>query len=127
MEFNGEFKEISEATKMVVISDGDIIRNEVSYRPSGPVMGQLGQDRFTRQTFGNKDFIVNTVNYLTDETGLLNLRSREIKLRLIDKAKTGSKPQVLLWQLLNTVVPIFLILVFGLIHHFNRRRKWGRG
>jgi ABC-type uncharacterized transport system involved in gliding motility auxiliary subunit len=112
---------------MVVISDGDIIRNEVSYRPSGPIIGQLGQDRFTRQTFGNKDFIVNTVNYLTDETGLLNLRSREVKLRLIDKSKINTKSQILFWQLLNTAAPIFLILIIGIAHLIYRKRKWGRG
>lgn len=124
--FNVEYKENSVPTKMVVISDGDIIKNEVSYRPSGPIIGQLGQDRFTRQTFGNKDFIVNTINYLTDETGLLNLRSREIKLRLIDKSKIDTKSQILYWQLLNTAIPILLIILLGIIHQIFRKRKWSK-
>lgn len=124
--FEGEFKEKSKPTKMAVISDGDIIRNEVSYRPSGPIIGQLGQDRFTRQTFGNKDFIVNTINYLTDETGLLNLRSREIKMRLIDNTKIDTKSQILFWQLLNTAAPLLLVILLGIIHQVNRKRKWGK-
>ncbi len=124
--FDGEFKEKSKPTKMIVISDGDIIRNEVAYRPSSPVIGKLGQDRFTRQTFGNKEFIVNAINYLTDETGLLNLRSREIKLRLIDKSKINTNSQKLVWQLVNTAAPIILVILVGLFYYFARKRKWGK-
>ena len=68
---------------MIVIADGDIIRNEV--RRSGAVETPLalGQDKYTDEMYGNRDFIVNCLNYLVDDNGIMELRSRELKLRLL--------------------------------------------
>lgn len=115
------FIEIADtAGKMLLVSDGDIIRNQLHYSKGYAL--PLEMDQFTGQTFGNKDFILNAINYLCDDTGLMQVRSRDIKLRLLNKTKL--EEEKLSWQLLNTVVPVLIILLFGLIRHFIRRRKY---
>jgi len=108
---------------MIVVGDGDIIKNQ--FHISKGYVLPLGFDQFTRQTFGNKDFILNSINYLSDESGLISVRSRELKLRLLDSTKTNK--QRLFWQLLNTIMPILLILGFGIIKNRLRKRKFSRG
>jgi len=75
----------SEPTKMIVIADGDIIKNQIRTTGQRPQPLALGYDRYTGQTFGNKDLILNAMNYLIDENGLITIRSRELKMRLLDK------------------------------------------
>ena len=106
--------------KMIVISDGDIIRNEVQYsaRKSYP----LGYDIYTKQTYGNKNFILNCINYLCDDSGLISVRSRELTLRLLDKKKV--KTERLKWQIMNTLLPLLALLLFGIIHNRIRKRKY---
>ena len=82
----------------------------------------LGLDRFTQQYFGNKDFIVNAVNYLTDQEGLIQLRTKEFKLRLLDRTKI--REERLRWKIINTVVPVLVVIVCGIVYHFLRRRKY---
>ncbi len=106
--------------KMIVVGDGDIIKNQ--FHISKGYVLPLGFDQFTRQTFGNKDFILNSINYLCDESGLISVRSRELKLRLLDSTKTSK--QRLFWQLLNTIAPILLILGFGIVKYRLRKRKF---
>jgi len=114
-----KFKERSRFSKMIVVADGDIIRNEVSAR--GGVM-PLGYYDFTRQTFANKDFILNCVEYLADDTQLIETRNREIKLRLLDKQKIQESK--LFWQMLNLGLPLLLVVIFGLVYNFIRRKKY---
>lgn len=116
------YKEKSKPTKMIVVGDGDVIRNDI-HRASGQVY-ELGYDQYTRQQFANKNFILNSMNYLTDDAGLLSVRSREVKLRLLDKKKI--KNEALKWKLVNTLVPVGLVLVFGGIQFFLRKRKYSR-
>lgn len=116
------FVETSENNKMIVVSDADIIRNEVRERADGVFISPLGYDRYTKQTYGNKEFVMNAVHYLVDQKGLLDLRSREFKLRVLDKARIIDER--LKWQLINTIVPIFFVLVFGGILMFIRKRKY---
>jgi len=116
------FKETSEPTEMIVISDADIIRNEVRQRADGVFISPLGYDRYTKQTYGNKEFVMNAVHYLVDQKGLLDLRSREFKLRILDKAKIIDER--FKWQLINTIVPIFFVIVVGGILMFIRKRKY---
>jgi ABC-2 type transport system permease protein len=75
-----------------------------------------------RQQFANKTFLLNCMNYLLDDGGLLQLRSREIKLRLLDKKKTAT--QQTKWKLINVGLPIVLILLFGLVQLYIRKRKY---
>jgi ABC-2 type transport system permease protein len=118
-------REKSRPTRMIVVSDGDIIRNDVTDSPDGPAIAPLGFDRYTSQTFGNREFILNAVNYLTDETGLMRLRGREFRLRLLDRQRIQTES--LKCKLLNTLLPVILVVLFGTAVHFNRRRKYSRG
>ena len=112
----------SRPTKMIVVADGDIIRNEVSWGGGNPEPLTLGLDRYTMQTFGNKDFLVNCINYLVDENELIGMRSRELKPRLLDQ--TRIKEQRTLWQVVNTLLPILLIIIAGVIWNALRRRRY---
>jgi ABC-2 type transport system permease protein len=115
-----DLKKKSITTKMIIISDGDVIRNDVQTSSGKPY--PLGYDKYTNQTFGNKDLILNCMNYLCDDSGLIGVRSRELTLRLLDKKK--SKTERLKWQLINTCVPLLLVFVYGGIHFMRRKRKY---
>ncbi len=114
------FREQSDNNKMVVIADGDIARNYVNKRTNKYLA--LGIDQFTRQEFGNKDFMLNVVGYLCDDSGLMTVRSKKLKIRLLDK--TVLKNDKFKWQLINTILPIGLILLFGIAHYFDRKKKF---
>jgi ABC-2 type transport system permease protein len=116
------FRASGQPAKMIIISDGDIIRNDVTMSPNGPVIGQLGVDRYTSQVFGNRELILNAVNYLTDETGLMALRGREFKLRLLDKKKIAEEGMK--WKLVNSVGPVTLVVLFGILFKYRRKMKY---
>ena len=118
------FRENSLPTRMIVVADADIIRNDVSRRGDGAYITPLGYDRYTNQTYGNKDLVVNMVNYLSDDMGLMNLRSREFKLRLLDKNKVLE--QRTKWQLLNLVVPSAVLLLFVIAWLLVRRKRFAK-
>ena len=110
-------------TKMIVVSDGDLIRNDVISSPDGPIITPLGYDKYTSQTFGNKDFILNAVNYLTDEAGLIKLRGREFRLRLLDRKKI--QDEELKWRLINMITPLLIIIIMGMVINIYRRMLYG--
>ena len=114
------FKGISPATKMIVVADGDIIKNNI--QQSTGKFYPLGYDRYTGEIYGNKNFILNAVNYLCDDSGLITVRSRELKLRLLDNAKLTAER--VKWQFINTTLPILLVLLFGVVHYYIRKRKY---
>ncbi len=109
-------------TKMIVVADGDIIRNEVEVDNQQMYLVPLGYDRVTKQTHGNKDFIVNSMLYLTDDEGVMELRNRTVALRLLNRAVVESKRTQ--WILINTLVPIALIILLGSVYLFYRHRKY---
>lgn len=112
----------SKPTKMIFVADADIIRNDVQGSGENMNILPLGFDRYMNQQFGNKDFILNAVNYLTDDDGWMALRNREIKLRLLHKpAVIGLRT---FWQTINMVLPLLLLGLFGLGFFFIRRRKY---
>ncbi|MDP2335631.1 MAG: gliding motility-associated ABC transporter substrate-binding protein GldG [Bacteroidota bacterium] len=117
-----EVKTESLPTKMIIFADGNLIANQ--FRISGGVAEYmpLGYDRFSKQTFGNKALLLNAVNYLCDDEGLMELRSRVFKIRLLDKVRM--KEGKLMWQLLNVLVPLVLISLFGAVFVYIRRRKY---
>jgi gliding-associated putative ABC transporter substrate-binding component GldG len=117
-----DYKKRSVPTKMIVVSDADIIRNDVKQRADGVFISPLGYDRFTKQTYGNKAFVMNAVHYLIDESGILDMRSREFKLRILDKQKVLKEK--VRWQLINTVLPIVFILIFAIVIAYLRKRKY---
>lgn len=116
------FRESSKETSMIVVADGDIIRNQLNRKTGEP--WPLGYDQDTRQYLGNKDFIINAVSYLADENNLISIRSREIKIRMLDKTRVAEEQ--LFWQIINVAVPIILIVVFGFIWAFIRKRRYAR-
>jgi ABC-2 type transport system permease protein len=116
------FKEYSKPTSMIFVSDGDVIRNQFSIPGGDPL--PLGYDQFTRETFGNKEFILNVISYLTEGSALISLRSREIKLRLLDQTKL--RDYRLQWQVFNLLLPVIIILFMGGILIWYRKRKYTR-
>ena len=114
------FKETGEPTKMIVIADGDIIRNEVVHRADGTRIFPLGFDRYMNVQFGNRSFVKNCIYYLLDDGNTMQIRPREWTMRLLDKAKIF--PRRSLWIAINTALPILLVLAAGAI--FTGLRKW---
>ena len=125
------FKNESVPTSMIVVTDGDIIRNQLaqldyakknSKRIGSPL--PLGYDQYTNITYGNKQFIENAMSYLLEGEGLINVRSRELKIRLLDMNKVNSNP--VKWQLINVVLPSALMILFGIILAILRKKKYQR-
>ncbi|NNF01964.1 MAG: gliding motility-associated ABC transporter substrate-binding protein GldG [Bacteroidia bacterium] len=116
------FRESGDSTKIIVIGDGDMISNYAN-REAGR-MYPLGYDRFTRQFFGNKNFLLNAIDYLVDDSGLLSVRSKEIKLRLLDQTKVDAERQK--WQIINIGIPLIIVILFGIIRMISRRRKFAK-
>jgi len=110
-------------TRMIVIADGDIARNEVSTLGNRINPLPLGYDRYTGQTFGNKDLLVNCLNWLVDDIGIMELRSREIRIRLLDRSRIDEHR--LFWQIFNTAGPVILLLLAAFVFSFVRRRRYG--
>jgi ABC-2 type transport system permease protein len=121
-DLNFKVKTESTDTKMIVIADGDIIRNEVRRNGTTETPGILGQDKYTGEMYGNRDFLVNCLNYLVDYNGIMDLRSRELKLRLLDSSVI--KKERLKWQLINIVCPVFIVIIAGIIYNWLRKRKY---
>ena len=111
-------KDESIETKMLVISDGDVIKNDVQ---GGKPM-ELGFQRYTGNTYGNKEFLLNAVNYLLDDTGLIDIRSKEIELAFLDKEKVAQEREK--WQVINLVGPLLILLIFGIIFRLYRKHKY---
>ncbi|MCK4750204.1 MAG: gliding motility-associated ABC transporter substrate-binding protein GldG, partial [Bacteroidales bacterium] len=123
---NAEVIPRSQPTSLFVVSDGDIAANSVQMT-EGQFMAQpLGYDRYTRQRFGNSEFIMNVVNYMTDNTGIMELRSREFKLRLLNREVIGQRSIVLKWKLFNVLFPLLLVFISGGLIQLIRKRKYIR-
>ena len=115
------FKNIGKTNKMIVVSDGDIIRNQLdkNYQPL-----ELGYDKWTNKLYGNKEFMMNCVNYLLDDTGLINIRSKAVNLPLLDKEKVYSN--YTLAQVITVGLPIIILGFFGLLFTYIRKRKYAK-
>jgi len=117
--FNSElYKEISNENKMIIISDGDIIANQVHQQQ--PL--ELGLDKWTNIRYGNADFLMNAINYMLDDSGLLKIRSKNIQLKFLDKQKAFAKRSY--YQFLNVLFPLIILALFGFTYHFLRKRKY---
>lgn len=119
---SGVVKNSSVPNKMIVIADGDIIRNDI--RKASNNVYPLGYDKFTGQMFGNKSFILNCIDYLCDESGLISVRSKEIKLRMLDSSVLAENKSMIIW--LNTLGPVLLIIIFGLYKMIRRKARYAR-
>ena len=121
---SSEVKTESLPAKMIVLADGNLMANQFRISNGVPEYIPLGYDRYSQQTFGNKAFLLNSVNYLCDDEGLMDLRSRVFKIRLLDKVRM--KEGKLMWQTFNVLIPLLLILLFGIVYVYIRRRKYKR-
>jgi ABC-2 type transport system permease protein len=111
-------------TRMVFIADGDIIRNDVQGNGKDMQLIPMGFDRYTQREYGNRSFILNSILYLTDDDGWLQLRSREFKLRTLNKKLIVEDKK--LWQIINVVLPLIFLLLFALGYTLIRRKIYNR-
>ena len=125
------FKSKSVPTSMIVISDGDIIRNQLAQldyaKKNNKRIGSplpLGYDQYTNITYGNKQFIDNAVTYLIEGEGLINVRSRELKIRLLDINKVNGNQ--MMWQIINVILPSAIMIVLGIILAILRKKKYNK-
>ncbi|AJR03927.1 gliding motility-associated ABC transporter substrate-binding protein GldG [Siansivirga zeaxanthinifaciens] len=108
----------SAPTKMIVIADGDIIKNDVvRNKPQ-----ELGFDKWTGQSYGNKEFLLNAVNYLLDDNGLINIRTKEIAVAFLNQEKIASEKTT--WQIVNILLPLILLAAFGVLFSYIRKKKY---
>ncbi|MDX1720717.1 MAG: gliding motility-associated ABC transporter substrate-binding protein GldG, partial [Salegentibacter mishustinae] len=108
----------SEETKMLVMSDGDVIKNDV--QRGKPL--ELGLERYTGNTYGNEEFLLNAVNYMLDDSGLIDIRSKEINIAFLDDRKTADEREK--WQVINIILPLVLLGLFAFVFNYFRKRKY---
>ena len=115
------FVNLGKTNKMIVISDGDVIKNQLdkNYQPL-----ELGYDKWTNKLFGNKEFLMNCVNYLLDDNGLINIRSKVVNLPILDKEKVYDNYTSA--QIISVGLPIIILGIFGLLFTFLRKRKYSK-
>jgi len=115
------WKKVGKDNKMIVVSDGDIIKNQLdkNFQPL-----ELGYDKWTNNLYANKEFMMNCVNYLLDDNGLINIRSKEVDLPILDKEKVYAKYTYS--QVITVAVPIVILLVFGVVFTILRKRKYSK-
>lgn len=115
------YQKIGVDNKMIVISDGDVIRNQLDkdYQPL-----ELGYDKWTNKLYGNKEFLLNCVNYLLDDSGLINIRSKTVEIPLLDQEKVYANYTAS--QVFTIGLPLFLLAAFGLVFTVLRKRKYSK-
>jgi ABC-2 type transport system permease protein len=124
----GGFKESSDSTgKMVVVGDGDMVLNGLSFKKNEPL--PMGKNPYTEDTqyeyqFANREFLINILEYLTSNAGIIESRNKDVVLRLLDPKKTEAERTK--WQLLNIALPIVLVVLAGAVYQQVRRRQYAR-
>lgn len=116
------YRDVSKPTRMIVVSDGDIIKNKI--RGSSTAIVPLGEDQYTGQVFGNKSFMLNCIDYLCDDSDLMTLRSRELKLRLLDRQRIADEQ--LKWQIINTAGPVILVIIMAVVLFYRRKIRYAK-
>ncbi|MFP4288046.1 MAG: gliding motility-associated ABC transporter substrate-binding protein GldG [Bacteroidales bacterium] len=114
-------RDVSQPAKMIVVADGDILRNQFD-RQGEPL--PLGFDRFLNETFGNADFVMNAINYLNDDMGIMEARTREIRIRQLDRNRINEDK--LLIQFTNIALPVLLVFIFGAVRFYWRKRRFNK-
>ncbi|MCB0589392.1 MAG: gliding motility-associated ABC transporter substrate-binding protein GldG [Phaeodactylibacter sp.] len=117
-----EFRAQSEPTRMIVVSDGDVAKNKVNLKNQS--FSPLGYNEFDRYLFANKDLLMNAVEYLLDNKGVIEARGKDVRLRLLDTVK--AKEETAFWQLFNIGLPLAFLLAFGVFYNWVRRRRFAR-
>lgn len=119
---NIRFTETSKPNRMIIIGDGNVAKNQVVFRQGKYIPYPLGYDRYTGIMYGNREFLLNCVNYLLDEADIISIRNRDINIRLLDKRKVEINLAII--RTLNIVVPILLVCLAGVIIYFFRKRSY---
>lgn len=112
------FKTSSPDNKMIVIADGDIAKNQIMKGQAMP----LGFDFLTQQHYGNEQFLRNALDYLLDDSNLMQLRNRNIEMRLLDKQRINEERQQ--WQWLNLLLPLAIISILAGLFYWLRQKKF---
>ncbi|HQE34747.1 MAG TPA: gliding motility-associated ABC transporter substrate-binding protein GldG, partial [Flavobacterium alvei] len=115
------FQTAGKPNKIIVISDGDLIKNQLD-KNFQPV--ELGYDQRSGNLYDNKDFLMNCVNYLLDDNGLINIRSKDLDLPLLDKEKVYESYTTT--QILTIGLPNLILALFGIIFTFLRKKKYAK-
>lgn len=119
------YKDASVPTSMMVVADGDVVRNVVMDTPQGPMPQALGFDRYAKRViYDNKEFLLNCMNYLLDDQALISVRSRTIKLRKLDENLVAENRTSIQFQ--NAALPILILLVLGGFQVYSRKKKWSK-
>lgn len=112
----------SKPTKIIVVSDGDMIVNDIDYTRNAPL--PMGYDRLTRYTYANKDFVMYAIDYLVDPKGLITARNKQVMLRPLDKIRL--KEERTQWQLINLIAPLVLVGLLGLGFQWWRKSQFAK-
>jgi gliding-associated putative ABC transporter substrate-binding component GldG len=115
------FANTGKDAKMIVISDGDVIRNQYD-KDFQPL--ELGYDKWTGNLYGNKEFLMNCVNYLLDDSGLINIRNKQVRLPMLDKEKVYA--EYTMTQVITVGIPVVVLAIFGLLFTWIRHRRYSR-
>lgn len=116
------FKPNGRPAKVLVVADGDVVSNKINPRTGQPF--PLGFDPYAQYTFSNQQFVMNMLQYMLDERGIITARAKEIMVRPLDDVQV--QDEKIYWQLLNLLIPVVLIVIFGIIRFFIRKRKFTR-
>jgi len=106
--------------KVIICADGDLVVNDYDYRRNTPL--PLGYDRASSNIFGNKDFVMHALDYMTDANGIITSRSKQISIRALDKIAVQKDKKF--WQALNLLLPLVILGIFGAIRYYIRRHKF---
>jgi gliding-associated putative ABC transporter substrate-binding component GldG len=114
-------QEAREDNKMIVVADGDLVTNSVDQN-EGPL--QMGTNMYTKQQYANREFLLNSLEYMVDQSGILETRGKDFTLRLLDKTKFEDNKSF--WQILNIVVPALVVMFFIALYQYFRKMKYGK-
>jgi gliding-associated putative ABC transporter substrate-binding component GldG len=118
---SNDFKTVDKTSKMIVVADGDIIKNQLD--DQGQPM-ELGFDKWTNQLYANKEFLMNCVNFLLDDNGLINIRGKEVDLPLLDQEKVHE--EYTYTQFLTIGLPLVILGLFGIVITYLRKRQFAK-
>ena len=118
------FDKCAAPTKMIVVADGDCARNLVKVQDGKYLTQPLGWDQATQTTFGNREFLLNCINYLLDDSGVMALRNREVKVRMLDRIRLAKEGGF--WRIFNVGLPVLIIIGLGIIYMWVRKRKYSK-
>lgn len=120
-QINVPFTENSPRTSQIFVADGDFVKNLFDAQSNR--ISPIGWNKWERVAYeGNRDFIINSIDYMLDEYGLIEARTKNVKLRLLDQVKLESER--LKYQIINIIAPILLLIIFGLLFNYMRKRRY---